>query len=122
MRIQAPMAIFDEKYRVVSVESQSLTVRGIVSGEVLVIRTDPEIQSVFALFTEVSSGGGAAQAEHGGSADAGCQNRSHSGDYKAGQGASQTQTATGANHGAEKRPHALAHSIALGVGGRHMVK
>ena len=42
MRIQAPMAIFDEKYRVVSVESQSLTVRGIVSGEVLVIRTDPE--------------------------------------------------------------------------------
>jgi hypothetical protein len=35
------MAIFDEKYRVVSVESQSLTVRGIVSGEVLVIRTDP---------------------------------------------------------------------------------
>jgi len=36
------MAIFDEKYRVVSVESQSLTVRGVVSGEVLVIRTDPE--------------------------------------------------------------------------------
>ncbi|HZQ70304.1 MAG TPA: hypothetical protein VFA68_17385 [Terriglobales bacterium] len=36
------MAIFDEKYRVVAVESQSLTVRGVVSGEVLVIRTDPE--------------------------------------------------------------------------------
>jgi len=36
------MAIFDEKYRVVAVESQSLTVRGVDSGEVLIIRTDPE--------------------------------------------------------------------------------
>jgi hypothetical protein len=37
------MAIFDEKYRVVAVESQALTVRGVVSGEVLIIRTDPEM-------------------------------------------------------------------------------
>src|SRR5205814_3918375 len=87
-----------------------------------VVAGNPEIQSMFALFAEVSSGCGAAQAEHGGSADTGCQNRPHSGDCKAGQGASQTQAATGANHGTEKRPHALAHSIALGVGGRHMVK
>lgn len=36
------MAIFDEKYRVVAVESQALTLRGIITGEVLVIRTDPE--------------------------------------------------------------------------------
>jgi hypothetical protein len=37
------MAIFDEKYRVVAVESQTLTLRGIISGEVLVIRTDAEM-------------------------------------------------------------------------------
>lgn len=36
------MAIFDEEYRVVAVESQRLTVRGVTSGEVLIIRTDPE--------------------------------------------------------------------------------
>lgn len=36
------MAIFDENYRVVAVEGQSLTVRGVVSGEVLVIRTGPD--------------------------------------------------------------------------------
>jgi len=36
-------AIFDEKYRVVAVESQSLTIRGVRSGEVLtIINPDPE--------------------------------------------------------------------------------
>lgn len=33
----AGVAMFDEKYRVVAVESQSLTIRGIRSGEVLTI-------------------------------------------------------------------------------------
>jgi hypothetical protein len=37
------MAIFDEKYRVVAVESQRLTIRGVLSGDVLVINTDPEM-------------------------------------------------------------------------------
>ncbi len=32
--------LFDEKYRVVSVESQRLTVRGVRSGEVLTIITE----------------------------------------------------------------------------------
>jgi hypothetical protein len=37
------MAIFDEKYRVVAVESHSLTIRGVRSGEVLtIINPDPE--------------------------------------------------------------------------------
>jgi hypothetical protein len=36
------MALFDETYRVVAVDAQRLTIRGVVSGEVLVIRTDPE--------------------------------------------------------------------------------
>jgi hypothetical protein len=37
------MAIFDEKYRVVAVESQSLTIRGVQSGEILtIINPDPE--------------------------------------------------------------------------------
>ncbi len=37
------MAIFDEKYRVVAVESQSLTIRGVRSGAVLtIINPDPE--------------------------------------------------------------------------------
>jgi hypothetical protein len=36
--------IFDEKYRVVSVESQRLTIRGIRSGEVLtIVNPDPQI-------------------------------------------------------------------------------
>ena len=35
------MAIFDERYRVVGVEGQCLIIRGIHSGEVLVINTDP---------------------------------------------------------------------------------
>jgi len=36
------MAIFDENYRVVGLEHQRLTIRGIRSGMVLVINTDPE--------------------------------------------------------------------------------
>ena len=40
---EARVAIFDEKYRVVAVESQSLTIRGVRSGEVLtIINPDPE--------------------------------------------------------------------------------
>jgi hypothetical protein len=31
------MAIFDETYRVIAVESQSLTIRGNISGEILTI-------------------------------------------------------------------------------------
>jgi len=39
----ARVALFDEKYRVVAVESQSLTIRGVRSGEVLtIINPDPE--------------------------------------------------------------------------------
>ena len=37
------MIMFDEKYRVVAVENQRLMIRGVVSGKVLVINTDPEI-------------------------------------------------------------------------------
>lgn len=36
------VTIFSEKYRVVAVDSQSLVVRGVVSGKVLVINADPE--------------------------------------------------------------------------------
>ncbi len=36
------MTIFDEEYKVVAVESQRLVIRGLVSGNVLVIKTDPE--------------------------------------------------------------------------------
>ena len=36
------MAIFDEKYRVVAVESHRLVVRGVLSNEVLVINATPE--------------------------------------------------------------------------------
>ncbi|HEY3975580.1 MAG TPA: hypothetical protein VGM18_21455 [Candidatus Sulfotelmatobacter sp.] len=36
-------AIFDEKYRVVSVDSQCLTIRGVDSGQVLtIVNPDPE--------------------------------------------------------------------------------
>ena len=35
------MSIFDEKYRVLALESASLTISGVVSGNVLVINTDP---------------------------------------------------------------------------------
>jgi len=38
------MALFDETFRIIAVESQSLTVRGTVSGEVLtIVNTNPEI-------------------------------------------------------------------------------
>ncbi len=40
--IQPCMTIFDEKYRVVAVESHSLTIRGVISGNVLVINTGLE--------------------------------------------------------------------------------
>jgi hypothetical protein len=37
------MAIFDETYRVIAVESQSLTIRGNISGEILtIVNTAPE--------------------------------------------------------------------------------
>ncbi len=36
------MTIYDEQHRVVAVESHSLTVRGILSGNVLIINTVPE--------------------------------------------------------------------------------
>ncbi|MBZ5722218.1 MAG: hypothetical protein LAO03_17740 [Acidobacteriia bacterium] len=36
------MAIFDEKYRVVAVESQRLVIRGVQSGEILVINAAAE--------------------------------------------------------------------------------
>ncbi len=39
-----PTSIFNERYRVVAVEADSLTVRGIVSGKVLTIKNpDPEM-------------------------------------------------------------------------------
>jgi hypothetical protein len=37
------MALCDEKYRVVGVDSQRLVIRGLESGEVLVINVDPEM-------------------------------------------------------------------------------
>jgi hypothetical protein len=36
------MRIFDEEYKVVAVESQSLVIRGVLSGNVLIINTEPE--------------------------------------------------------------------------------
>jgi hypothetical protein len=36
------MTIFDETYRVVAVESQSLVICGVLSGQVLIINTDAE--------------------------------------------------------------------------------
>lgn len=46
-RIQCPngrpnMTIFDEKYRVVAVESHRLIIRGVRSGRVLIINTVPQ--------------------------------------------------------------------------------
>ena len=35
------MTIFGERYRVIAVNSQSLVIRGVVSGTVLVINADP---------------------------------------------------------------------------------
>ncbi len=40
------MAIFDEQYRVVAIDSQRLVIRGVRSGEVLVINADPEVPLV----------------------------------------------------------------------------
>ena len=37
------MAIFDEQYRVIAVESKRLVIRGVRSGHVLVINADPEV-------------------------------------------------------------------------------
>lgn len=37
------MTIFDEKYRVVAVESERLTICGVATGKVLVINTDADI-------------------------------------------------------------------------------
>ena len=38
------MAMFDETYRVIAVESQSLTIQGNISGEVLtIVNPDPDI-------------------------------------------------------------------------------
>lgn len=38
------MGIFDEKYRVVAVESQRLTIQGLVSGEILtIVNAEPEV-------------------------------------------------------------------------------
>jgi hypothetical protein len=37
------MAIFDENYRVVAVESQRLTIQGVLSGEIMtIVNTAPE--------------------------------------------------------------------------------
>jgi hypothetical protein len=36
------MTIFDEQYRVVAVEPESLTIRGVCTGNVLVIKADPD--------------------------------------------------------------------------------
>ena len=36
------MTLFEEKYRVVAVDNQRLVIRGVLSGEVLVINADPE--------------------------------------------------------------------------------
>jgi hypothetical protein len=37
------MEIFDEQYRVVAVDSHRLVIRGVRTGEVLVINADPEV-------------------------------------------------------------------------------
>jgi len=40
------MAIFDERYRVVAIDSQRLIIRGVRTGEVLVINADPDVPLV----------------------------------------------------------------------------
>ncbi len=40
-RIKVQVSIFDEQYRVIATESQRLAIRGVMSGKVLVINTDP---------------------------------------------------------------------------------
>jgi hypothetical protein len=41
--IQAHVTIFEEKYKVIDVESHSLTIRGVLSGNILRINTDSEL-------------------------------------------------------------------------------
>jgi hypothetical protein len=36
------MTIFDEEYKVIAVENQRIVIRGVLSGNVLVIKTAPE--------------------------------------------------------------------------------
>ncbi len=43
VRIKSGMTIFDERYKVLAVESQNLVIRGVLSGSVLVIKTVPEL-------------------------------------------------------------------------------
>jgi hypothetical protein len=43
---ETKMAIFDERYRVVAIDSQRLIIRGVRTGEVLVINADPEVPLV----------------------------------------------------------------------------
>ena len=40
--IKERMTIFDEKYKVVAVESQCLVIRGVLSGNVLLINTESD--------------------------------------------------------------------------------
>jgi hypothetical protein len=43
-RKKAAMSVFDEKYRVVAVESDRLLLRGVLSGDVLtIVNSEPEI-------------------------------------------------------------------------------
>jgi hypothetical protein len=43
-RKKATMSVFDEKYRVVAVESDRLLLRGVLSGDVLtIVNSEPEI-------------------------------------------------------------------------------
>ena len=44
------MTLFDETYRVVAVDSQSLVICGVLTGEVLVINTVPEFPITEAAF------------------------------------------------------------------------
>jgi hypothetical protein len=43
---ETKMAIFDERYRVVAIDSQRLIIRGVRTGEVLVINADPDVPLV----------------------------------------------------------------------------
>lgn len=43
--IKERMTIFDEEYKVVAVESQRLVIRGVLTGNVLVINTEPDFPS-----------------------------------------------------------------------------
>ncbi len=41
--IQPHVTIFEEKYKVIDVESHCLTIRGVLSGNIIRINTDPEL-------------------------------------------------------------------------------